>query len=833
MLVHLPSKSLVLKLRNPARVTEVIPNSRVVEKDGQKLTQVKYGLDEVKVLNNLGIKAPSPINYFYDWQGKFKPFSHQRETSAFFTLNPRSICLNDMGCVDATTEYLSPTGWRRMDDYDGGQVAQYHPDSGNIEFVEPTEYVKKPCPEMIRFKTSRGVDQLLSPEHRVLYVTSTGEWQVRNAAEIEHRHHAAKYGWKGRFITTFAAPEQRGLKLSDAELRLQVALIADGHFPNRSKAVSVRLKKERKAVRIVHLLREAGVAYKVRESGEYHVFRFQAPWRTKEFGSEFWQATQDQLQIVADECVHWDGSVRKAGGVAFFSTSKASADFIQYAFSATGRTASMSEDARKGRATCYGVHARGKAALLYLTGQKADKTKSESVWREPSPDGYKYCFMVPSTFLLLRRNGCIFATGNTGKTLSVLWAADYLMSLGKIRKAIIVCPKSVMSVWENELHSHFLFSRRCVVLHGAKARRLKMLEQDVPFYIINHDGIKTIEKELKAKGFDLWVIDEAAAFRNAQSNRSKCLNRLITDVFWMWMLTGTPCPTLPTDAWALGRMLRSPLAPKYFSNFKSQVMTQVTPFKWVPKPDAYATAYAVLQPGVRYKKEDCIDLPPVTFQHYDCDQTKEQKDAFKEMQKELVMDVGGNKITAANAGVKLNKLLQVCCGEVYDNNGNATTINSLNRLQTCNEIVEQARHKVLVFVPFTAALNQVANYLRKKGHSVAVVDGRTSVGKRKKIFDDFQNTDEPRVLVAHPQTTAHGLTLTRADTTIWYVPIFSLEIFEQANNRMSRPGQKNKMTVAMICSSWLERKVYEALENKAHMQNSVLELYKKAANAPA
>lgn len=514
MLVHLPSKSLVLKLRNPERVTEVIPNSRVVEKDGVPLTQVKYGLDEVKVLNNLGIKAPSPINYFYEWQGKFKPFAHQRETSAFLTLNPRSICLNDMG---------------------------------------------------------------------------------------------------------------------------------------------------------------------------------------------------------------------------------------------------------------------------------------------------------------------------TGKTLSVLWAADYLMTLGKIRKAIIVCPKSVMSVWENELHSHFLFSRRCVVLHGAKARRLKLLEEDVPFYIINHDGIKTIEKELNAKGFDLWVIDEAAAFRNAQSNRSKCLNRLIAEVFWMWMLTGTPCPTLPTDAWALGRMLRNPKAPKYFSNFKSQVMTQVTPFKWVPKPDAYAVAYDVLQPGVRYKKEDCIDLPPVLFQHYECDQTTEQKAAFKEMQKELVMDLGGTKITAANAGVKLNKLLQVCCGEVYDNDGSATSINSADRLKLCNEIVESASHKVLVFVPFTAALNRVAQFLRKKGHSVAVVDGGTGVGKRKQIFHDFQNEEEPRILVAHPQTTAHGLTLTRADTTIWYAPIFSLEIFEQANNRMSRPGQENKMTVAMICSSWLERKVYEALESKAHMQNSVLELYKKAA----
>ena len=520
MIVHKPSKSLILRLKNPDRVTSVIPKSRVVEHEGKQYTQVKFGLDEVKVLNNLGIKAPSPINYMYEWKGKFEPFVHQRETSAFLTLNPRSICLNDMG---------------------------------------------------------------------------------------------------------------------------------------------------------------------------------------------------------------------------------------------------------------------------------------------------------------------------TGKTLSVLWAADYLMEIGKLRKVLIVCPKSVMSVWENELHKHFLFTRRCVVLHGDKRKRLKLLNEDVPFYIINHDGIKTIEKELAEKGFDLWVIDEAAAFRNAQSNRSKVLHRLTKNAHWMWLLTGTPCPTLPTDAWALGRMLRNPNVPDFFSAFKSMVMTQVTTYKWVPKPDAYQTAYSILQPGVRYKKEDCVDLPPVTYQTLDCEMTKAQKEAYKEMQEELIMDVDGSTVTAANAGVKLNKLMQVCCGEVYDNTGKARSVDASSRLRLCGEIVEQARNKVIVFVPFTAALNKVAEYLRRHtGYKVAIVDGRTSVTQRKEIFDTFQDKASPlKVLVAHPSTTAHGLTLTAADTTIWYAPIFSLEIFEQANNRMDRPGQENHMTVAMICSSWVERRAYQALENKAHMQDSVLELYKEVRNEAA
>jgi len=834
VLIHKPSNTVVLRLRDPNRVTSVIPKARTVEHNGQVFTQVHYGLDEVKVLNNLNIRVPSPIQHNYDWAGKFTPMQHQATTSAFLTMNHRAICLNDMGCVDASTEYLSPVGWRRIDEYNGSEVAQYHPETGAIEFVRPTEYVKKPCPSMIRIKTSRGVDQLLSPEHRVLYVGSTGKTAVASASDVARQHHAAKYGWKGRIITTFEREVKTQLPITDEALRLQVALMADGHFPNKTSAVSLRLKKLRKVTRLRELLTAAGVPYTEGQSGDFKVFRFNAPLKTKTYGPAFWVANTAQMRVIAEECIHWDGSVRKGGGMSFFSTDKASADFIQYAFASTGRTARITEDVRDGRATCYCVHARSNAALLYITGQKADKTKSDTVWSEPSPDGFKYCFVVPSTFLLLRRNGCIFATGNTGKTLSVLWAADYLMKVGKMRKVLIVGPMSTMhSVWQSEINTHFLFRRRCVVLHGPKAKRLKLLEEEeAVFYIINHDGIKTIAKELAAANFDAIVVDEAASFRNAQTSRYKVLEKLTDSAQWLWLLTGTPVPTAPTDAWALAKLLKNTDAPKYFTHFKTQVMDQLTSYKWVPKADAYTKAYGILQPGVRYTKEDCMDLPPVTFNSYECALTKEQLTAYKEMHKELVMEVAGTQITAANAAVKLGKLLQVCCGEVYDEHGGSVTVNSSNRQATCAEIIEGAAKKVIVFVPFTATLDKLAAYLRRKGNSVAVVDGRTTANKRKKIFEDFQNAKDPRVLVAHPQTTAHGLTLTAADTTIWYAPVFSLEIFEQANNRMNRPGQNNHMTVAMLHSCWLEREVYAALSKKAAMQDSVLQMYREELNTP-
>ncbi|MEI2419773.1 hypothetical protein V6O07_05835, partial [Arthrospira platensis SPKY2] len=152
------------------------------------------------------------------------------------------------------------------------------------------------------------------------------------------------------------------------------------------------------------------------------------------------------------------GSVRKAGAVEFFTRDKASADFVQYAYTATGRTASLNVSVRD-NGTDYVVRVRDKAALLYTCGSSGGM-KTDTMWVEPSPDGFKYCFMVPSTFLVLRRNGCVFATGNTGKTQSALWAADYLIETKAIKKVLILSPLSTLErVWGDAIFKQF-FHRR-------------------------------------------------------------------------------------------------------------------------------------------------------------------------------------------------------------------------------------------------------------------------------------------------------------------------------------------------------------------------------------
>lgn len=829
MIVVEDKQALVLKLKDTSRVLAAIPTAKTLP-DLPGLVAVPHKLDEVKVLQNLGIQAPLPIHHYYNWPGKFKPYDHQRTTAAFLTMHKKALVLNDIGCVDADTEYLTPQGWRRIADYTSGAVAQYLPHTGAIEFVEPDAFVKKPCANMIRFKTHYGVDQLLSPEHRVLYADALGKPQVTSAASVLATHDRCKTGWRGRIITTCTGGGA-GVALTDAQLQLQVAVCADGHLPNpaRTRCV-VRLKRQRKKDRLRMLLAAAGVTWKecsndTATAQGFTAFTFDAPLAEKSYAWA-WAATQKQLTLITSEIGHWDGSFRKAGGVAFFSRDKESADFIQYAFSATGRTASLSEHIRNG-GTDYVVYARNKAALLYVRGISKDGIKAQTIYEQPSTDGYKYCFMVPSTFLLLRRNGCIFATGNTGKTSSALWAADYLMSAGLVKKCLIISPLSTLErVWADEIFTG-LIHRKSVVLHGTAERRKKLLATDVDFYIINHDGFEIIAP-LAQNMFDLILVDEAAVLRNPTTTRFKVLRKYMAanPSTRLWLMTGTPTPNEPTDAWSLAKLVESPAMPDTYTGFREKVMMKIGPYKYLPRPNSPEVVSKVLQPAIRFSRDECLELPETTMHTRKVNLTKEQQVAYKEMVKHLLVEAGNGLITAANEAVKSQKLVQIACGVAYDELGNTVELPCKPRIDLVKDIIYEVGGKIIVFVPLTGVLEMLQREL-SKDFTVGVVNGAVSAGTRNDIFKSFQHDKDPRILLAHPATMAHGLTLTSASAIIWYGPITSNEMYTQANGRIERIGKKAVSNVFHVEATELEKRMFERLRDKQKLQGVLLDIIRE------
>lgn len=849
ILAHPSTQSLIIKADDPFALRDLLPDSRSLNHADYNLA-VKHTLETTKVLRNVGLSAPAPIRYTYKWPGKFVPYVHQVDSAEFLTLHKRAFVLSDMGCVDATTEFLSPTGWRRIDSYTGGPVAQYHPDTGRAEFVEPTEYVKLPCTEMLRVKTKYGIDQLLSPEHRVLVQAkhSPDKHEVVQAIDLTVRQERwlsgdfearqpGRISWSQTAIpATFSTVGGTGLPLTHAQLRVQVAVIADGHFPSTSARCVVKVKKQRKKDRLRELLLAAQIEWVERSndtatSTGYTAFTFVAPRHVKVFDEPFWSATPSQIAIIADEVGHWDGSFRRAEGIAFSSYSKESADFVQYAFVTTGRVARLTVSQRERRGaieTEYTVHARASDSPLMLQSRGSAGEKYRTITPEASPDGYKYCFMVPSTFLVLRRNGCVFCTGNTGKTSSTLWAADWLMANGYVRKTLIISPLSTLDrVWKNEIFDT-LMHRVASVVHGTQAQRKAALDVDADFYILNHDGvtIKPIASEIQRRAdIDLVVLDEASMFRNHDTKKYKALVKMLREDQRLWLLTGTPCPNAPTDAWALAKLINPAKVPPYLGTFRRQTMMQITQFKWVPRPEAYAIAYSAMQPAVRFRKADCIDLPPVVTEERSCDLTTEQKKMFDAMRNEMQIEAKGGQINAVNAADKINKLRQILCGAVKDPvTDSYIHIPHEKRLSVLLECIEQASAKVLVVVPFKGIIYDLAKEVGKH-YSVGVLNGDVSLNQRNEIIAQFKHSPDPHVLLCHPKVMSHGLNLTEADTLVFYAPIYSNDEAQQVVERFNRPGQKNKMTVIRLGAHKLEWDIYKMVEGKRITQASILGLY--------
>jgi SNF2 family DNA or RNA helicase len=422
---------------------------------------------------------------------------------------------------------------------------------------------------------------------------------------------------------------------------------------------------------------------------------------------------------------------------------------------------------------------------------------------------------------------CLNSMG-LGKTATALWAFDYLRICKQINKMLVVCPLSTMEdTWAKEVFRTFPHLDT-QVLYGTRDKRLKLLKQDADIYIINTDGLEAIANALeKRPDIDLIVIDEMALYRNASTNRWKTMNKVVNKQCRRkaWALTGAPTPHEPTDAWAQCRIMYpdSVKVPKYYTKFRELVMRQVTQFKWLPKDNALDVVFDMMQPAIRFKLDDCVDLPEQTFTSREVEMTPEQKAAYNGMLAKLKAEYAGGEILAVNEAVKANKLLQIGLGVAYGPDGSTVVLPCQPRIDALREIIEQSEGKVLVFIPLTGALEHVAEQLRREWE-VAVIHGGTPKNQRDQIFADFQNAPSPHVLVANPGTMSHGLTLTAATTLVWYAPITSNDTYVQACARVRRPGQTRTTVICHIVGSEMERRMYERLQKKQKLQNVLLDM---------
>ena len=205
--------------------------------------------------------------------------------------------------------------------------------------------------------------------------------------------------------------------------------------------------------------------------------------------------------------------------------------------------------------------------------------------------------------------------------------------------------------------------------------------------------------------------------------------------------------------------------------------------------------------------------------------TRQQKKYYNELRKKLVMDITGEQVTAANSAVAMNKLLQISAGAIYTDDGDVLEFDIKHRYKVLREVIDESSQKVLIFVPFRHAISILTEKLRKDGITTDIIQGNVSAPQRTQIFKTFQQTPSPRVLVIQPQAAAHGVTLTAANTVVWWGPTSSLETYAQANARVHRSGQKHKCTVVQLHGSPVEKRVYTLLDNRIDVHTKMIELY--------
>ena len=457
---------------------------------------------------------------------------------------------------------------------------------------------------------------------------------------------------------------------------------------------------------------------------------------------------------------------------------------------------------------------------------------------------------ITANFLVLHPRSFNLSDMGVGKTLATLWAADWLMQREPGMRAIIVAPLSILQrVWGDAIFQNFLSRRTFDILYGDAERRLKILQESkADFLIINFDGVKvgthfrrkdsTQRKRMELDGLSaalarrddirIAIVDEASGYRDDSTDRHHVARQVIGTRPYLWLLTGTPTPNAPTDAYGLAKLVNNAFG-KSFTTFREESMMKLTQFKWVPRRDGYDKARTLLTPSIRFDIKDVWDGPPASTQQREVPLTDKQKTLMAELKKKLQVTLkAGQPITIPNEASARTKFLQISLGAIYDDEHDIHLTDAEPRLREAENVLEQTDRKVVIFIPLTSVLNLVYKRLSKKWTGV-ILNGPVTPKQRAENIRRFAEDETVKFVAADPGTTAHGINefALVADTVLWFAPTDKNELYLQGNKRVNRPGQKYPMTFVQLVSNPLEREIYRRLETNTSLQGVLLNMIAK------
>lgn len=434
-----------------------------------------------------------------------------------------------------------------------------------------------------------------------------------------------------------------------------------------------------------------------------------------------------------------------------------------------------------------------------------------------------------------------FSEMATGKTAGTVWALDALMRMGYINRVLVLTTKSTVSdpwvnTWFDIAPSHSVAG-----LTGSKTKRQKQIASgNNRVLVANHHAANTLKAELCGWKPDVVVIDEATVIKTATALIHKNTAAICDVAKAVIPLTGTPTANTLLDAHGLMKITKVPGAPSSLTKFKQTFGFPTGPFSMQFFHDAQARIMDMMHPSVTFCKRECIDLPPQVDIFRNVGMSKEQEHAYNDLINDYVHEVkaaGSNTVhtvTAMNAISLMTKLLQVSCGVTIGKDDADQPIELVthpaDKMDELYRAIDQTANKVLIFAPYKAVIRQLTTALEKKyGKGSAVsVTGATNMTDRAHIVATFEDKASPlRIIVAHPQVLALGVTLVAADLTVWFGAIMRTELYLQGRERTSRPGQTAEKTTQLhiLCSD-IERQLYNKQREKISGQEIMLEHFR-------
>lgn len=432
----------------------------------------------------------------------------------------------------------------------------------------------------------------------------------------------------------------------------------------------------------------------------------------------------------------------------------------------------------------------------------------------------------------------LLAEMGTGKTLISIGIAGALYLRGEIQRLLIVAPLSIVQVWNEEFEKFADFNYQLAVLEGTGKKKLDTLNHmkgdGLQVAVINYESCWRMEDILVAWKPDMIVCDESTRIKNPQAKQSRALHRLGKQSKHNLILTGTPVTNNPLDFFSQYKFLDESIFGTSYYAFRSRYAIlggygnhQIVGYKNLPEltEKAHSIAY-------RITKAKALDLPDQVDIERKVNLSAYARRKYKELEEQSFTELMNGNVQVTSVLTKLLRLAQLTGGYMRVGESDELEKVSDSKLVALEEIIDDcvdAGKKVVVFARFIPEIDAIEMMLYKKGIKYALIKG--DVKDRAEQVDKFQNDDSVKVFIGQIQTTGMGLTLTKADTAVFYSLDFNYSNYEQAKARIHRIGQKNKCTyIHLIAEDTVDEKVMHALKNKKDIANLVVDNWKSLFN---